>query len=136
MIWRTEKFEQFVVSCKIALYSHDAQKVLVMKYRHGYGLPGGHLEKGETPEQALRRELMEELRISVGPIERKDFFLREVDHGALILGFIGRADKDVVLDPSDPHFEVGEWVTLEEMEALEPLWPEYKRMARENWPQA
>ncbi|MBC7758246.1 MAG: NUDIX hydrolase [Phormidesmis sp. FL-bin-119] len=45
--------------------TEDNQVVLVRQYRHAAGeeileLPGGVIEKGESPEQAARRELLEE----------------------------------------------------------------------------
>ena len=33
------------------------------------GLPGGFVDAGESAEQALQREVMEELRLSTGPVE-------------------------------------------------------------------
>lgn len=45
--------------------TEDNKVVLVKQYRHGLGqegieMPGGVAEKGETPEEACRRELLEE----------------------------------------------------------------------------
>jgi len=40
-------------------------RVLVAKDRRDWGLPGGTLEEGETPQQALIRELDEEVNIDV-----------------------------------------------------------------------
>jgi 8-oxo-dGTP pyrophosphatase MutT (NUDIX family) len=47
-----------------ALTDHG-QVIMVKQYRHGFGevgieLPGGVTEKGETPEEAVRREMKEE----------------------------------------------------------------------------
>lgn len=45
--------------------TEDNQVIMVRQYRHGIGtieieLPGGVAEEGETPEEACRRELLEE----------------------------------------------------------------------------
>ena len=56
-------YDQHEVSVKVALYSRDGKRVLMMYYPHddGFGLPGGHIDAGETPDVALERELREEL---------------------------------------------------------------------------
>lgn len=35
-------------------------KILLTKVKRGWDIPSGHIEEGETPEQALIREVMEE----------------------------------------------------------------------------
>ena len=48
-------------------------KVLLARHTYGAGkgrliIPGGYLQKGETPEQAVARELFEETGITVKPV--------------------------------------------------------------------
>ncbi|WP_308462037.1 NUDIX domain-containing protein [Planococcus sp. CP5-4] len=52
----------------------DEKLVLVQVKGRGFNVPGGHVEKGEVPEQALRREVYEEAYIAgeltyIGAIE-------------------------------------------------------------------
>lgn len=55
--------------CCACLFARRDQKVLLVRVRrntHWY-LPGGKIEPGESPEQALKRELKEELSIDIDP---------------------------------------------------------------------
>jgi ADP-ribose pyrophosphatase YjhB (NUDIX family) len=56
-----------------ALIFNDSGHVLLLKHRFragsGWGLPGGFLEAGEQPLDALRRELREELNLEVDGVE-------------------------------------------------------------------
>jgi mutator protein MutT len=56
-----------------ALIFNDAGEVLLLKHRFragsGWGIPGGFLEQGEQPEEALRRELREEVGLEVRQVE-------------------------------------------------------------------
>lgn len=80
------------ISCKAALYAPGRQKVLLVETTPGeYSLPGGHMEQGETPDEAMRRELMEEIGVAPETLRRKDFWLHS--GGKLILGFEGELDE-------------------------------------------
>ena len=52
-----------------AIVTDTRGRVLLLKHRFrpgpGWGLPGGFIEQGEQPEEALRRELREEIGLEV-----------------------------------------------------------------------
>ncbi|MFG1807400.1 NUDIX domain-containing protein [Streptomyces sp. NPDC049040] len=52
-----------------ALLTDGEGRLLVVKptYKSGWNLPGGHVDEGETPRDACRRELREELALDVEP---------------------------------------------------------------------
>lgn len=58
------------------VFSPDFSHVLVLTKRHGpafllgkLNFPGGHIEEGETPEQAASRECKEEADITISPTD-------------------------------------------------------------------
>jgi mutator protein MutT len=60
-----------VTAC--AVIFNDKREVLLLKHRFrvgsGWGLPGGFMEQGEQPIDALRRELREEIGLEVDDVE-------------------------------------------------------------------
>lgn len=102
-------------SCKCALYSPDGSKVLLSQYSGDhYGLPGGHIEKDETPDQAISRELQEELGLTNLSLDRKDFWLH--DNGRIILGFTGVLDEDTPLTIQREEMSCAVWVSIADIQ--------------------
>lgn len=126
-----EKYVSHLVSVKVAVFSDDKSRVLVMRYPEGHGLPGGHLEADETPAEALAREFQEELGANLPPAKRTDFFMV----GRLVLGFTATAPLDLVMNPPDPDKEHGIWVSRAEFDKLDDIADAYRRLVIENWPQ-
>lgn len=108
------------VSTKAALFSEDRKHVLVTKmfFEDGhiqYGLPGGHVDGDEQPDDTIRRELREELGIMVGALQRADFFRHH--QGKIVLGYTALIRIDTPMAPSFPHQEIGVWQTEHEFRA-------------------
>ena len=63
---------RFTVTAGAVIFN-DKGEVLLLKHRFragsGWGLPGGFMEKGEQPIDALRRELREEIGLEVDDVE-------------------------------------------------------------------
>ena len=60
-----EKHPDDIDSTSGVVIEHD-NKILVMKKAEGnYSIPKGHMRKGETPREAMHRELKEETQITL-----------------------------------------------------------------------
>lgn len=89
------------------------------EFKGGWEFPGGKIEEGETPQEALKREIVEELstEIAVGELIdtieydyptfhlSMDCFLAEIVSGDLVL----------------KEHEAAKWLTKEELDSLEWL---------------
>lgn len=101
---------------------HDgAGKILMIrthKWSHKWGIPGGKIERGESSEDALRREMIEETALEISDIrfvmvqdciDSPEFFRPE---HFLLLNYLAKAESyDVTLNDEAEEFA---WVTFEE----------------------
>jgi mutator protein MutT len=119
------------VSVKGVLFV-DGKVVLMRNERNEWELPGGRMDAGETPAQALAREFEEELSIRVEPLGIIDSYVFEVvptkfvsivTYGCRLVGEF----KPVV---SDEHDAVG-LHALEDLERI-PLPSGYAKSIR-SW---
>ena len=93
-----------------AIVTDSRGRVLLLKHRFrpgsGWGLPGGFIEQGEQPEEALRRELREEIGLEVA--ELKLFTVRAFKRPKQVeIVFMGQAIS-AIGSPEELSFEIQE----------------------------
>lgn len=97
-----------------ALIFNDAGQVLLLKHRFrvgsGWGLPGGFLEKGEQPIDALRRELREEIGLEVGDAE---VFAARSFRKPRQVEVLFRCHANGSVKPQNMEVERAEWFSVE-----------------------
>lgn len=121
------------VSCKCALYTLDGTKVLLSEYAESdYGLPGGHMEEGEVPDEAMLRELYEELGIRDVLLEHRDFWMHE--NGKLLLGYVGILDESTPLVIQDSELSGAKWIRIEDIKSKTIIVGSYDEFILENQP--
>ena len=77
-----------------------------------WGLPGGHLDPGEDPEAAVRRELEEELELSVGNLEMIDDYSYK---GTIHRVYTGLLPRPIERFDTSELLQIG-WHTAHEIE--------------------
>jgi nucleoside triphosphatase len=123
VIWEGERVgeQQYPEPTVGALIFNPEDRVLLVrqdKWGGKFVIPGGHIELGETMEDALRREIVEETGLDIRDIEfalLQEFIFDEQFHKKrhfIFFDFVCRTDSfDVVLNSeSQDHV----WVTPEE----------------------
>jgi 8-oxo-dGTP pyrophosphatase MutT (NUDIX family) len=101
--------DRFPVSVKGVAFSAPGRVILLLNERQQWELPGGRLEVGESPEQALVREFEEELAATVTPCGILDSYLFEVipERFVFIVTYGCRIEGKFSPSISKEHLQVG-----------------------------
>ena len=105
----------------IGILNQKKDKILITKYRTGYAhsaLVAGFTEFGETLEQTVEREVMEEVGLNVKNIryyKSQPWALAQ----DLLAGFFCEVDGDETIRMDESELKYAEWVSREEVE-LQP----------------
>ena len=93
-------------------------------FKGGWEFPGGKIEEGETPQEALKREIMEELdtEISVGELINTVEYDYPTFHLSMDCFWCEIVKGDLVLK----EHEAAKWVTKEQLNSVEWLPAEIK----------
>lgn len=105
-----------------ALFEKDKKILLVKDPKGIWEMPGGRIEHGETPEEALKRELQEELgwnNVDIKNIVDSWTFSSEVDdtqYHFIILTYICDSSEEEIKE-NDEYTEY-RWVPVDEIDGL------------------
>jgi 8-oxo-dGTP diphosphatase len=105
---------KFTVSAAAIVIDEDGKVLLlnhVLRPSSGWGLPGGFIEKGEQPEDAIRREVCEETGIELDDL--KMFRVRTLGPHVEML-FIARGRGEASVKSPGEIYELG-WFEVEAM---------------------
>lgn len=122
----------FKVSTKAAIFNSNHDKILVihMVQKNDWGLPGGHIEESESPDDAMSRELVEECGLRSDNLVHKDFFIHS--NGKIILAYIGEVN-DMNLKSEQNELEgIPKWITKSEFQTIQ-IEPNYRKFVLDNW---
>jgi 8-oxo-dGTP diphosphatase len=101
-----------------AVVVNEEGRVLLLKHvfrpGSGWGIPGGFLERGEQPEDAIRRELLEETGLRLESAELA--FIRTHERTARVeIIYLGRAQGAVTLQGYE--IKSGDWFQPDQLPA-------------------
>lgn len=109
---------RFPVSVKAAIFNDENDLLMIfMDNRGDYGLPGGHIDEGEQPDDAIRRELDEETGVQDYTLRRADFFLHE--EGKLVLAYTGATSSHFLKSSQDNQEGVPVWISKDKFNSVE-----------------
>ncbi len=84
-----------------------------------YCFPGGGIERGESNEQALVREMQEELNIAVRPLRR--LWQSQSSYGTVLNWWLAELEPNQTIVPNTDEVEVFDWMTIGEIRSQSKL---------------
>lgn len=105
---------------------NEAEVTMIFATQRGYGefkggweLPGGKIEDGETPQEALKREIMEELdtEIKVGELLETIEYDYPTFHLSMDCFWAEIVSGDLILK----EHEAAKWLTMESLDSVDWL---------------
>ena len=114
-----------VVAAVIKAFNEKGEPVIFAtqrgygEFKDGWEFPGGKIEAGESPQAALKREIMEELEAEISVGELIDTV--EYDYPAFHLSLDWFWAKIISGRPVLNEHEAARWLTKEELDSVEWL---------------
>ena len=108
----------------VAVIVRDGRLLVIRRSEHvvapgAYCFPGGRIEPGETEEQAVVREVQEELGLALEP--RRRIWESVSPWGTELTWWLGHVDPETTCTPCAAEVESYSWLTTTEMANLPDL---------------
>lgn len=87
-------------TARVAIFKQDKVLLLFKTKTKEYVLPGGKLEKDETPEQAARREVLEEVGLELRNLEEWGHFDSERKEHIFLIG-LKSGEEPKICEPKE-----------------------------------
>ena len=130
--------QEVEISVNVKMLFRCGRKFLYIRLPDGYNLPGGHLDQGETVDEALRRELKEEMDYDLQVAPKlvgvwSDH--RKTGEARILIGYtIELPTEQPFTYIPDPVETTGElvWVDLDELPVIK-MNPRYDEFVRQSF---
>ena len=114
----------FPVSAVVAIITREKHFLVIkrsatVRSPNQFCFPGGMIEEGETPQEALVREMSEELNIDVVPV--KEVWSSHTPKGTLLHWWTAKSDQLDRVFPNPEEVASYQWLTLEEIHTLDDV---------------
>ena len=109
-------FPTYVVCSKVYVENNEG-KFLVVKptYHNNWDIPSGHVDKNESPDNAAKRELLEETGLKIDHLEHKASVFQPMASTVQVL-YAGKLDHTPACQPDNIEIAEIRWVSRDEVD--------------------